>query len=106
MDDTFPTTAAGIRTGCVAPTAVNGGRRMSNVTYDQIEPNVADLDVAGNKIKVTWKCPVSGAIVAESNGYMQVDQAKAMVKRGVARTIQIDFLKNFMNALAGMFGAS
>jgi hypothetical protein len=77
---------------------------MKPVSYDQIESNIADVDVEGSRVKVTWKCPVSGEVVGESFGTMQIDQTQQVVKRGVARTFQIDFMKHVMGALGSVFG--
>lgn len=43
---------------------------MSNVNYDNIEPNIAEVDVNGANVSVKWKCPVSGKVVCESSAAM------------------------------------
>ena len=53
---------------------------MRAVSYDQIEPNIAEVDSEGNRVKVTWKCPVSGAVVGNSVGYMKADAFAARTR--------------------------
>ena len=43
---------------------------MPNVNYDNIEPNIAEVDVDGATVSVKWKCPVSGRVVCESSAAM------------------------------------
>ena len=43
---------------------------MSNLNYDNIEPNIAEVDVNGATVNVKWKCPVSGRVVCESSAAM------------------------------------
>src|SRR6476619_631945 len=40
---------------------------MPHVTYDNIEPNIAEVDVDGATVNVKWKCPVSGRVICESS---------------------------------------
>src|SRR4051812_48892605 len=47
-----------------------GYEPMPNVTYDNIEPNIAEVDVDGATVNVKWKCPVSGRVVCESAANM------------------------------------
>ena len=43
---------------------------MPHVNYDNIEPNIAEVDIEGATVNVKWKCPVSGRVVGESSAGM------------------------------------
>jgi hypothetical protein len=78
------------------------------VTYDQIEPNIAEVDVQGERVTVTWKCPVSGKVVGESIAQMESDQVASAVKSGVARAVVFEGMSAIVQAIGqrfGMFGS-
>ena len=45
------------------------------INYDDIYRNIADSSVEGNTIRVSWKCPVSEEIVAESSAQIKADNS-------------------------------
>ena len=61
---------------------------MPPLNYDTIEPNLAEVDVAGAVVRVKWKCPLSGKIVASSEGKMVplADPSK-MVQNAARRSV-------------------
>ena len=74
------------------------------VTYDQIEPNIAEIDTQGDRVVVTWKCPVSGAVVGETESRMQADQTISAVKSGVTRTILFQGMASVIRVIGQQFG--
>jgi hypothetical protein len=79
---------------------------MKPVSYDQIEPNIAEVDVQGDSVVVTWKCPVTGATVGQSGAAMEFNATEQIVKRGVARSLQMSFLDNVMSKVGLLFGSN
>ena len=78
---------------------------MDSVGYDTILPNVAKVDVNGNQVQVTWKCPVTGQVVGESTATMTADASVtgrvfASVKRTVASEV-IFGVARFVSSLVG-----
>jgi len=60
-----------------------------------IEPNVAETEVDGANVVVTWKCPVSGKIVGKSEAGMQ---AATSTTRNMSRAAQRSLLEAAMQA--------
>src|SRR4051794_8604443 len=78
---------------------------MSKTTFDMIEPNVAESEVDGANICVTWKCPVSGKIVGKSEAPMQ---AAASTTRNMSQAVQRSLLDaalaGFVRFIGSTFG--
>ena len=74
------------------------------VTYDQIEPNIAEVDAQGDRVVVTWKCPVSGAVVGESEARMDADQMASAVKSGVSKAVVFEGMAALVQAIGRQFG--
>ena len=80
---------------------------MPKVTYDLIEPNIADLDVQGNQVRVTWKCPVTGKVVAESGSSMRASvSTSSAIQQSVMRTIVNQILGVFVSSATSLGGFS
>ena len=80
---------------------------MPNVDYDTIEPNIAEVDVAGANVSVKWKCPVSGRVVCESNAAMKpTASTTANASRSVKRTVLNEMIMGFNKFIKSMFGSS
>lgn len=77
---------------------------MATVTYDQIEPNIAEVDTEGPTVKVVWKCPISGEVVGKSNATMTVDPTVTQIKTGVARTFVMSGVPAIVQSIARAFG--
>jgi hypothetical protein len=77
---------------------------MPPVTYDLIEPNVAELDAVGDRVNVVWKCPVSGSVVGESYGIMQRNQTSDAVKAAVTKSIVGSILQSILETVASSVG--
>jgi hypothetical protein len=74
---------------------------MLKTTFDMIEPNVAETDVRGDTVIVTWKCPVSGKIVGKSEAIMQPGTSTA---RDISRAAQRSMLDAAIGAFVGFMG--
>ncbi len=78
---------------------------MAKILYDTIEPNVADVDVQGAQVEVTWKCPVSGKVVGKSVATMQSGGTAATeVKNRVASSAVMSVVASLMPQAMRMFG--
>lgn len=77
---------------------------MSVVTYDQIEPNIAEIDTDGSLVKVVWKCPVSGAIVDNSTSQMEVGATTQAVQRSVSKTARGEVVKFLVDTIGTVLG--
>ncbi len=73
---------------------------MLKTTFDMIEPNVAETEVDGANVIVTWKCPVSGKIVGKSEAPMQ---AATSTTRNVAQATQRSLLDAGVQAFVALF---
>jgi hypothetical protein len=65
---------------------------MESTTYERVAANVAQVDVDGGTVRVSWKCPATGRAVGESTASMQPDasvtgRVRASVKRGVVAEV-------------------
>jgi hypothetical protein len=76
------------------------------VTYDLIEPNIAELDVQGERVDVTWKCPVTGKIVDTSTAMMKAggDPMAGEVKAVVSRTLIAEAIRFVSETIAHSVG--
>jgi hypothetical protein len=78
---------------------------MPKITYDLIEPNIAETEITGPTVRVTWKCPITRKIVGQTAADMQAATSTA---RNVSVAVQkslIDQGFRFVNDLvARMFG--
>jgi hypothetical protein len=80
---------------------------MSKVTYDNIEPNIAEVDVNGANVKVTWKCPVSGRIVGDSQADMKAAGGTTRAARThVQRTLLAEAVTAFNRFIQSLFGTT
>lgn len=78
---------------------------MPHITYDTIEPNVAETEVDGSTIVVTWKCPVSGKIVAKSEAGMEAATSTARnMAQATQRTLIEAALQGFVSFISNTFG--
>jgi len=74
---------------------------MPTTTFDMIEPNVAETEVNGQNVLVTWKCPVSGKIVGKSEAPMQ---AETSTTRNISQAAQRTLLDASLAAIVGFIG--
>lgn len=62
---------------------------MTDVSYDSITPNIAEVTTEGAQVHVTWKCPARGRVIGASDAAMSADpslssRVGASVKRSIA----------------------
>jgi hypothetical protein len=82
-------------------------RRMNSVSYDTIAPNIADVDVEGSSVQVTWKCPATGREVAQSSASMSPDPSLvARVQASVKRSIASEAIYGAARVVAGLLGGA
>ena len=76
------------------------------VTYDLIESNIAELDGQGDRVEVTWKCPLSGKIVDSSTATMKGggDPMANEVKSVVSRTLIAEAIRVVTETIAHSVG--
>jgi hypothetical protein len=87
---------------------------MSKTTFDMIEPNIAETEVNGQNVLVTWKCPVSGKVVGKSEAMMEAATSTARnMSQAVQRTLfnaalqaLVDFIGRMFGGLAGQAAGS
>lgn len=78
---------------------------MQKVDYDAIEPNIAEVDVAGAIVNVKWKCPVSGRVVCESNAAMKAAvSTAATASRSIKKTLIFEMTRSFNSFIKAAFG--
>lgn len=82
---------------------------MNPVAYDTIVPNIAQVDVQGALVSVSWKCPQSGRALGQSSASMAADpsmtaRVQASVKRSVASEIVYGVARLISGALGGVAG--
>lgn len=78
---------------------------MPKVTYDLVESNIADLDVQGNQVRVTWKCPVTGKVVGESGATMRASSSTAKaIQQSVARVVIAETIGAVVRAVSQSLG--
>ncbi len=80
---------------------------MSNLTYDNIEPNIADVDVDGANVTVKWKCPVSGRVVCESScGMKPLASTTGAATKQVKRALLVEAIGAFNRFVKSTFGGT
>ncbi|MCA1685402.1 MAG: hypothetical protein LC745_05350 [Planctomycetia bacterium] len=80
---------------------------MSTVNYDNIEPNIAEVDVNGATVNVKWKCPVSGGVVCQSSAGMKPLADTTTVAKGhVQKTLLKEAISAFNRFISQTFGAT
>jgi hypothetical protein len=78
---------------------------MQKTTFDMIEPNVAETEVDGGNVVVTWKCPVSGKIVGKSEAPMQAAASTTReISRAAQRTLMDAAIQGFVRFIGQTFG--
>ena len=77
---------------------------MQPVTYDTIEPNIAEIDAQGNQVFVSWKCPTTGALVGTTRGVMVPDETAATVQKAVVRTTVSQIVNQIVAVIANSMG--
>jgi hypothetical protein len=82
---------------------------MTSIDYGAIEPNVANVQVDGYTVRVTWKCPQTGRMMGESSAVMSVDDSvggrfSANVKRNIVSEVGSSAARFVGNLLGGAAG--
>ena len=82
---------------------------MNTISYDSLAPNIAQVNVDGAQVNVTWKCPVSGRVVGTSQGWMSADaslsnRVGASVKRSIASEVIYGAARLVSGLLGGVAG--
>jgi len=77
------------------------------MAYETVAANVAQVDVDGATVRVSWKCPATGRIVGESTASMQADASvTGRVRANVRRNIVSEVIFGAARFLAGRIGGA
>lgn len=80
---------------------------MNPVAYDTIAPNIAQVDVEGALVKVSWKCPQSGRALGQSSAYMAADPSvAAKVQASVKRSVASEIIYGVARLISGVLGGA
>jgi hypothetical protein len=80
---------------------------MNPVEYGTIAPNIADVQVDGRTVHVTWKCPASGRTVGQSSAAMSADDSMtSRVRASVARSVASEVIYGAARFVAGLLGGA
>jgi hypothetical protein len=80
---------------------------MSQIEYDTIEPNVANVQVDGSNVRVTWRDPDTGRVVGESSATMSADYSiGGKVQSSVKRSIVSEVSSGAARFLGGLLGGA
>jgi hypothetical protein len=82
---------------------------MNPVGYDMVVANIANVEVSGAQVEVTWKCPLKGHVVGTSMATMSADPSVggrvfASVKRSVASEVVYGAARFVASLLGGAAG--
>jgi hypothetical protein len=82
---------------------------MNPVRYEAIAPNIAQVDVSGSQVQVTWKDPFTGRQVGQSTGWMAADtsignRVQASVKRSIVYEVVYGIARFIASRLGGSAG--
>ena len=73
------------------------------VDYEQLAPNIAQAEVQGTLVRVSWKCPATGRAIGPSEAYMQADASvSGRVRASVKRSIASEIIYGSARVLAGI----
>jgi hypothetical protein len=80
---------------------------MNPVSYDTIAPNIAQVDVNGAIVRVSWKCPLTGREVGQSTASMSADPSvAARVQASVQRSVASEIIYGAARMVAGLLGGA
>jgi hypothetical protein len=80
---------------------------MNPVPYETIAPNIAQVDVDGALVRVSWKCPLTGREVGQSTASMSADPSvAARVQASVQRSIASEVIYGAARLVAGLLGGA
>jgi len=80
---------------------------MNPIQYDTIAPNIAQVDVNGALVRVSWKCPLTGRDVGQSTANMTADPSVAgRVQASVQRSIASEVIYGAARLVAGLLGGA
>ncbi len=80
---------------------------MNPIQYDAIAPNIAQVDVNGALVRVSWKCPLTGRDVGQSTANMTADPSVAgRVQASVQRSIASEVIYGAARLVAGLLGGA
>lgn len=80
---------------------------MNPVAYDTIVPNIAQVDVEGALVSVSWKCPQSGRALGQSRATMAADPSvAAKVQASVRRSVASEIIYGIARLIGGALGGA
>src|SRR4029077_2344377 len=84
-------------------------RAMIDITYEMIQPNVANITTNGSAVEVSWKCAETGKDMGRSTAQQQADNSVGgkvltTVKQSVFREIGYGIVSFISSLLGGSAG--
>jgi hypothetical protein len=80
---------------------------MSQIEYDTIAQNIANVQVDGSNVRVTWRDPDTGRVVGESAANMSADYSMGgKVQSSIKRSIVSEVSSSAARFLGGLLGGS
>ena len=80
---------------------------MANVTYDMIQPNVANVTTNGSSVEVFWKCAETGKDMGKSSAYQQADNSVGgRVTNTVKQSVFRELAFGAVNLVSSLLGSS
>ena len=80
---------------------------MNPVRYDTIAPNIAQVDMNGGVVQVTWRCAATGREVGRSTANMVADTSTTnRVQASVKRSIASEVIYGAARLVAGLLGGA
>lgn len=82
---------------------------MTDITYEMIQPNVANITTNGSAVEVSWKCAETGKDMGRSTAQQQADNSVGgkvltTVKQSVFREIGYGIVSFVSSLLGGSAG--
>lgn len=80
---------------------------MAGITYDVIQPNVANVTTNGSTVEVSWKCAETGKDMGRSTAQQQADNSvSGRVATSVKGTVVREIGFGLVNLISSLLGSS
>ena len=77
---------------------------MSQITFNTVQPLIAQLDVQQRSVRVEFRCPVSQQTVSSSHHVSQQRDLSSNLKRGAQQSLMYSAQRALSQVLRDMFG--
>lgn len=80
---------------------------MTDITYDMIQPNVANVTTNGSAVEVSWKCAETGKDMGKSTAQQQTDNSVGgRVANTVKQSVFREIAFGVVNLISSLLGSS